>query len=357
MSAAPREPMPRWLLALICAVGAVVLLPFAPWIVLALWFGGSASGVHRRLVRVLRGRSGLAATITVLLGVVLAVPIAILMTSILLEAIDLVRGLAASEEGTSFLERLALGPGDGNGDSSGARELTSTQGIADLIVSQGGRAWEMFKQVAGAAVHAVIGLFILITGMYGVLVEGPTWYAWFERHAPIPAASLQRIADAFTETGRGLAVGIVGAGLIQSVIATVAYFVLGVPQALALGMLTLIFSVVPAVGTAVVWVPVAAGLYLTGQEGAALVLAVIGLGVIGTVDNIARPYLARRGRLALPTWLVLLAMFGGIELIGAWGLVLGPLVVRLAKEVILIRSESNSQPEAPPADLATPDAS
>jgi predicted PurR-regulated permease PerM len=61
--------------------------------------------------------------------------------------------------------------------------------------------------------------------------------------------------------------------------------------------------------------------------------------VIGSVDNLARPWLARRGQLKLPSYVLLIAMFGGVELIGGWGLILGPLVVRLAKEAIAIRAE------------------
>src|SRR6185436_10017871 len=91
-----------------------------------------------------------------------------------------------------------------------------------------------------------------------------------------------------------------------------------------------------------VWVPVTAGLALTGRTGAAIALGVVGVGLIGTVDNVARPYLARRGQLQLPTWVVLFAMFGGIELIGGWGLLLGPLALRLAKEALLIHSGGQS---------------
>jgi predicted PurR-regulated permease PerM len=212
--------------------------------------------------------------------------------------------------------------------------------VVELLMSQGDRAWQLAQQVAGAAARVLIGWLILVSGIYGVLVEGPAWYAWAERHAPLQPSSLRRLAAAFVETGRGLLFGIVGAGLIQSVIATIAYLVIGVPQALALGLLTLVFSVIPAVGTAIVWIPVAAGLALTGRTGAALGLAIVGVALIGTADNLARPWLARRGKLELPTYVVLVSMFGGVELLGGWGLVLGPLTARLAKEAIVIRTEA-----------------
>jgi len=342
------DPMPRWLLALLCLGAFVILAPFAPWVVLGIWLGLYAERVYQPILRVFNGRRGLSATITVLLLVVFVLPIAAMITSLVIDAIALVQRLLDTSAGQSILERLALGDAPAGSDGA-AHARTSSDGIVDLLRDQGGRALAVIGQVAGAAVHVVIGLLIMVTGIYGVLVEGRGWYGWAERHAPISTDSLHRFAAAFVETGRGLTYGMVGAGLLQSIIATIAYLVIGVPSALALGMLTLIFSVIPAVGTAIVWVPVAAGLALTGREGAAIALAVVGLAVIGTIDNLARPLLARRGQLQLPTYVTLVSMFGGVELLGAWGLMMGPLIVRLAKEAILIRSDAVAR-------VATPDA-
>lgn len=338
--------MPRWILALFCLGAAAMVLPFAPWIVLGGWLGLYAERVYQPMIRVFAGRRGVSATVTVLLLLIFVLPIAAMIGSLVIDAIALVQNLLLTKEGHSMLERLVSGD---SGDGVTKQALTSKEGIVDLLRDQGGRAWAVFSQVAGAAAHVVIGLLIMVSGMYGVLVEGRSWYAWVEQHAPIPADALKRMSDAFVETGRGLAYGIVGAGMLQSIVATIAYLVIGVPQALALGMLTLIFSVIPAVGTAIVWVPVAAGLALTGRTGAAVALAVVGVAVIGSIDNLARPLLTRRGQLQLPSYVTLVAMFGGVELLGGWGLIMGPLIVRLAKEAILIRSESLTvaRPDAP----------
>jgi predicted PurR-regulated permease PerM len=331
---ATTDPIPRWLLAVLAAAACVVLAPFAPWVIIGVWFGLAARRVHVPLAKRLGGRDRLSATLTVLLMMSLLIPVAAVVTSLVFDAIALVQQLLQSDRGQEVLERLVS-----SDPSSASHAQASTWArISDVVVSQGDRAWAIVKQVAGAAAHVVIGMLIMVSGMYGVLVEGRDWYAWIEKHAPMPASSVQRFADAFRETGRGVAYGIVGAGLIQSIVATIVYLVLGVPSALALGLLTLVFSVIPAVGTAIVWAPVAAGLALTGRMGAAIALAVIGVTVIGTVDNIARPYLAKRGKLQLPTYVVLVAMFGGLSIFGGWGIILGPLLVRLAKEALVIRA-------------------
>jgi len=340
-AAPPRNHL--WLTAVLVAAAGLVIAPFSPWIVLSLWLGLYARRIHEPLARRLGGHTGLAAVLTVSLLLAVALPIAAVVTSIALDVVALVRRLLASDEAQAVLVQLVQG--NGPDSATDARQaLESGQGAVQLLMAQGDRAWAIARQVAGAAAHLVIGLLILVTGMYGVLVNGAGWYAWIERHAPIPPAQLARYGGAFVETGRGLWFGIVGAGLIQSLVATIAYLIIGVPSALALGMLTLLFSVIPAIGTALVWVPVTAGLALTGRTGAAIALGLVGLLLIGTVDNLARPYLARRGQLQLPTWIVLVSMFGGIELIGGWGLLLGPLVVRLAKEALLIRSSASITP-------------
>lgn len=324
----------RWLVVALCAASFAVALPFAPWIVLAVWLGLAGGRLHRPLTRWFGGRPQLAAVATLLSMVVVLAPLAIMVTSLLLDAIDLVQKAIASGHARDLFQALASGSSSG-----GASADFSLHGVVQLLSDQGQQAWAIFSRVAGATAHVVIGIVILVLGIYGVLVEGRGWYAWIERHAPGTPAQLRRFADAFVETGRGMAWGVVGSGLVQSIIATVAYLVLGVPSALALGMLTFIFSVVPAVGTAMVWVPIAIGLALTGRTTAAIALGAIGVGLIGTVDNLSRPYLARLGNLQLPSYVVLVAMFGGIALIGGWGLVLGPLVVRLAKEALAIRAE------------------
>ena len=330
----------QWL-ALALVLGCVVVSwPYAPWVVLAIWMAVFARRVHRPVTRVLGGRPRAAAALTLAMLALVIVPAMALITVLVADAVDLVRRAMASDRVQELLQRLVAGDGG---------EPRASTDLVGLVMSQGERAWAIGQQIAGTAMRAVIGVVILIAGAYALLVDGERWYGWLEGHVPISARALDRLAAAFVETGRGLLVGTVGAGLAQSLVATIIYLAIGVPQPFALGLLTLVFSVVPAVGTAVVWLPVAAGLVLTGRAVAAGVLVVAGFALIGTVDNLVRPYLARRGRLELPTYVVLVAMFGGIAIMGPWGVFLAPLVVRLAKEAVAILRDAPAaaRPAAP----------
>jgi len=316
-----------WLaLALVLGAG-VALWPLAPWVILAVWAASLAGPVHRPLSRVLGDRPKLAAALTIAVLALVVVPAVALLALLVADAVDLIQRLMASERGQETLRKLVSSDGQGPRSSSD---------LVALAMNQGERAWAIGQQIAGTAVRMVLGLVTLIAGTYAILVDGDRWYRWIETHAPIPGSALDRLAAAFRETGRGLLVGIVGAGLAQSIVATIVYASIGVPQALSLGLLTLVFSVLPAVGTAIVWIPVAAGLALTGRTAAAVILLVAGFALIGTIDNLVRPLLARRGNLQLPTYVVLVAMFGGIMVMGGWGVLLAPLLVRLAKEALAI---------------------
>jgi predicted PurR-regulated permease PerM len=320
------ERATRWLALGLVAVCAVLLSPLIPAVILALWLSALARVVHQPLTRAFGGRVSLAAAVTVIALTTVLIPFILVVTSLAADAYQLIAQLLASPKGKEVLENLAAG-------SAPAAE-PGTSSLWDLIMSQQGRAWGILQRIAGTATRVIIALVVILAGVYSVLVDGDRWYRWIEQHAPISPAVLGRLRDAFHETGRGLFIGIGGAGLLQAVVATVIYLVIGVPHALELGLLTFCFSIIPTIGTAIVWVPIAAGLALTDQTGAAIALTVCGVAVIGTADNLVRPMLARRGRLQLPTYVVLISMFAGVTVLGAWGLLLAPLAVRLAKAAL-----------------------
>jgi predicted PurR-regulated permease PerM len=317
-----------WTVVLVIAA-ALLMAPFAGWVILAIWLSGFARGLHDRLTRKLGGRSHLGALITLLLLLMILVPIGAIVTMLVIDSVALIADLAQSKKVHQLLVTLVAD-----------KNPSPRASISELLLMEGARAWGVVKVVLASAAQVVIGLVVLVSGIYALLIEGRRWYAWADDHMPMTPRAFRRFAAAFVETGRGLMFGIAGAGLLQALAATVAYLVLDVPQALPLGLLTLIFSIVPVVGTALVWAPVALGLAMTGRVYEGVGLAVYGALVIGSLDNLARPWLTRFGNLQLPGFVVLVSMFGAVELFGGWGILYGPLVVRLAKEALEVRREA-----------------
>lgn len=326
--------MPPWLLAVLLIAAAAMFAPFWSWLALAIWVGQLGRHLVPPLVR-LTGRSQRAAAVlTAALIALIVVPIALVTATLVADAIVLGERLLATPEARQVLEQLVTS-GASESENSG-----SGGGPLDLIMKHGDRAWGFLTVVFKIAAQVLIGLFVFLSATYAVLADGPRGYRWFEDHLPLDPRITRRFAAAFTETGRGLFIGVGGAGLAQAAVATIAYVVLDVPEPLVLGLLTLVVSVVPSIGTAMVWAPVAAGLWITGRADAAIGLAIVGIAVIGSIDNIVRPILARRGKLDLPSLLIMVSMFGGIAVVGASGVILGPLAVRMAKEALVIAREA-----------------
>lgn len=328
MSHSAPPHVPRVVLVGLCVAAVVILVPFWTPLVLSIWVGHILRRMIPGLTRLTGRKARAAALLTVALIAVILVPLGLIAISLVGDAIELAKRLAASPELRTMFEKLVT-----DGATATGGETSAPNPLA-LVMEHGNRAWGVLSMVFAIAAKAIIGLFIFISSVYVVLADGPTAYHWLERHSPMDRRTLERFADAFMETGHGLFIGVGGAGLAQSVIATIAYIVIGVPEPFVLGLLTLAASVVPSVGTAFVWVPVAIGLALTGRTDAAIGLTIVGVAVIGTIDNVVRPFLAKWGRLDLPAFLIMISMFGGLALVGASGIILGPLVMRLAKEAI-----------------------
>lgn len=317
-----------------------VLSPLLPWLLLALWVANLARPVHARVRKWVRGSHRGAAVMVIALTLLVFAPITFVAVSLSRDAVELGKKLVSSEGGRAALASLVS---DGNGEEVGSRQLLA------MARQHGERAFGLVSAIITAATSIAIGLLIFLYGTYVSLVDGPRAYAWFERVVPLRREVLTRIRTAFDETGRGLFIGVGVTGFLQAAVATATYLVLGVPRALVLGLLTFIASIIPSFGTALVWIPVAAGLAITGRTGAAIALAVVGIAVIGTVDNLLRPVIAHRADANMPTFIVMVGMFGGLAAFGGWGILIGPLALRLGMEALRLARDVGPL-TAPPVD-------
>lgn len=322
-------------LALWVALGAlfVLVLPFSAPLVLAAWLAAALRPWSSRLAEVLGGKRRAAGIVTVLALVVIVAPLGAIVASLALDATQLGRRLAASSSGRDALAQLV------SSDEDAAPGSLDWPAMLAMAERYGSRALDLAGSIADIGGALAIGVFVFFSAAYFFLVEGPAGWAWVRQHAPVDGRHLERLRGAFMETGRGLFVGIGLTGLVQAGIATIAYIALGVPRALVLGAATLLASILPTIGTALVWLPITVALAVTGRTTAALVLAVVGVVVVGGIDNVLRPLFTRSGRLALHPFVLLMAMLGGLALFGASGLFLGPLIARLAVEIVRMAEE------------------
>lgn len=149
----------------------------------------------------------------------------------------------------------------------------------------------------------------------------------------------------FAEVTRATVKGNVVVAIIQGSIGGVAFAALGLGGAFLWGVIMAIFSLLPAVGASLIWIPAAIYLFSTGAIIKGIILVVVGAFGIGLIDNILRPILVGRDT-KLPDYLVLLSTLGGLVLFGINGFVIGPLIAALfiAFWGIFIREFQDSSP-------------
>jgi predicted PurR-regulated permease PerM len=322
----------RALAVALSVAAAVVLAPLWAPLVLAAWFADLLRPAVTRLERVLRGRRRAAAAVVVLLTVGVLLPMGGLVAAVVSGVRELLDQVRAALEGHGSLGGVLLG-----GGRAGTRP--EVRDWADLASRYGASAWAALSAIARASASVVLAVLVFVAALFTFSVDGERAYAWLEKSTPIPREALERLARAFRETGRGLLVAGGGTAIIQGAVATAVYVALGIPRALLLGPLTAVCSIVPVIGSGLVWIPLAIELGATGDYWRCAVVVGLGAGVHSLIDNFVRPFLARYGHLAMPSFLVLVSMLGGIAIFGAAGALLGPLLLRLCIESLALVSE------------------
>jgi predicted PurR-regulated permease PerM len=222
---------------------------------------------------------------------------------------------------TGWLGRLGISP-----DAIVERLRAAAGDIATGSASVAGT-------VASVTVGGLLGLFFALLTMHVILRHWARIITAVAEVSPLRRDDTRTLLEEFRTVGRITLSGTVVTGLVQGVLAGLGFWITGVPRPLFLGIATAIASLVPAVGTLLVWVP--AGLYLlaVGSPGAAIAeLAWGALVVVGFSDYVIRPRLV--GDEGMPAVLTFLALFGGLEVLGLPGLIAGPVLMALAVAVL-----------------------
>lgn len=190
-------------------------------------------------------------------------------------------------------------------------------------------------QFAGDIAGNLFGFFITIVTLYVLYVEGDRIVS----HSRSLVAYLfpHRPADFLDEIGRvvrAVVVGVVGTAVLIGLAAGIGYAIFNVPDAVALGAVTTVISLLPA-GTVVMWVGAVIWLFFDNQIWNAVGMTIWGLVVVGAIDNFMRPILIRStGSVHIPFLLILFGVLGGLWAFGFLGLLLGPVVLSVAFALI-----------------------
>ena len=339
--------VPILLVATIILIGAVTLYPFLPALLWGTMVAIAIAPSFRWLVGRLNGRKTLAAWLTGLaLTAAFVVPI-----------IGLARALLAFlPDAFVWIERFAVNVPDNPPEAINNLPAIGPQ-ISDLWHS-------LFTDASGVAarfgeelkafmiwflgVTEIAGLFVF-EFIIGVLLAVLFVYR-SERIEEIAVKFLDKVGGDFARrlaahsvtTTRQAVLGVLGAALAQTLVATFSYIVAGVPGWIIWAGITFILSLVQ-IGPALIWLPMSIWLWGSGQPYMALFIFLWGLIVVNLTDNIVRPILVAKDS-NLPAFFAFLGALGGMFVWGVVGVFVGPVIVAVGYEMIVKWIEPDTLP-------------
>ena len=210
------------------------------------------------------------------------------------------------------------------------------RGLAEAAAA---RAAGIAETLLSATASSLLALFFAMLTMHFILRNWHTVSLRAQETMPLRPDYTRQLFDEFRRVGRTTLLGTIVTGLTQGLLATIGYFITGVPEPLFFGAATAVASLVPAVGTLLVWVPAGIALIITGHTGMGVAELIWGLTVIvGISDYVIRPRLVG-GEAEVPALVTFTALFGGVEVFGLKGLILGPVVMSLGVAILRIYAE------------------
>ena len=185
-------------------------------------------------------------------------------------------------------------------------------------------------------IKLLVGLTILLVSLYFFLCDGPSMVRTLMDLSPLDNRYEEELLAEFDRTSRAIVLATVLSAVAQGLTAGIAYYFLGAPSVFLLTALTIVCALIPFVGTAIVWVPVATYMALYQDKlPNAIILAVYALLIVGTIDNLIK-MLILHGQSQLHPLLALLSVLGGLQALGPIGILIGPLAVTLLQTTLSI---------------------
>ena len=322
----------------------LIASPFRGPIFLAIMIAIVFHPVHVRIQQHIQGRNAAALISTILVLVVVIVPATGLGVVVLKEIrglYDLLNGKSAEQGGwnpyvTHFVDRFLGWAGRyvnvSTLDLRGAL-LRRLEQISQFLISWG-------AQAASDIVSFLTGTVVAFFTLFFLFRDGRSVSERAADALPLKAGQVERLFTGVSDSIVANVYGCLAVGAAQGTLLSLGFWALGVPSPVVWGLVTGLCSLIPIVGTTVVWGPAAVIFFITGHPWKGVILLAWGAAVVGQIDNVVRPYVIS-GRAKMHPLLVFLALLGGVKAFGVLGLFIGPVVVSLTLVVFeMLREES-----------------
>jgi predicted PurR-regulated permease PerM len=330
----------------------LILTPFLTAITWAVILAILVYPLYAWLLQRFRGRATLAAlTVIAVITLIVIAPGIELVRFLIEEAVLLVQSLRSLLDENGKQEWLA---------KPWVQQLVSWWDMASFrliefninwkeLLAQGAQSSSklLVERVTGIAQNLlffVVNFIVALITLFFLLRDGKEFFTRLQRLLPMDREHQQRLFKNIVDAVLAVVHGSLVVGMVQGLLAGLAYYFLGVPFAVLWGVVTGFVALFPVGGSTLVSIPATIYLFLQGETIRAIVLLVWSLGIVGTVDNVLKPLIIGN-RLGLPVLFLFFGILGGLTLFGALGIVLGPVIFALLRALLDLYSEGYRQTE------------
>ena len=211
----------------------------------------------------------------------------------------------------------------------GINDIGDVQARLSIALKQGSEFIATQAIAIGqSTAHIVVSFFLMLYLLFFFLRDGRELSQRLKEAIPLRAEQKRALFSKFAIVIRAMFKGTILVALLQGLLGGLIFWLLNIPAPVLWGVVMAFLSLLPAIGSALIWLPVAIYLLVTGAVWQGLVLTAYGALVIGLVDNLLRPFLIGMDT-KLPDYVVLIATLGGIAIFGLNGFVIGPVIAAM----------------------------
>lgn len=308
-----------------------IFLPLLEVLILSTIFAVVLNPLHRKLTKELNNKSGFAALIVIVLfAIIIIVPTFFLVTNILSESRDLYFQLANRTEADSIdkITELIETPVQNFFPSFTLDVGEYVSSGTDMIVNH-------FSSIVTSVFNIVTAIVLIFISLFFFLRDGTQFKKILVGLSPLDNKYDEHIFSKVKLTIVATVKGVLLVAIVQGILAGIGLWLFGVPNPTLWGSVSAVASLVPGLGTAIVFIPAVVYMFIQGNTFFAIGLLLWGFVIVGLVDNFLTPYLYSRG-VEINPLIMLFAVLGGLSFFGPIGFIFGPIIVALFFSLIEI---------------------
>lgn len=323
-----------FLIALVVGISVLFFMlirDFILTVLIAAILTGMLYPMYSRIYTLVRERKKLAAALTVLIVLaIIVVPASGGVGIVVTQAVDVSesaipwvsRQIEQPDALDSLIQRLPFS------DRLEPYREDISRKVAELAGMVGNFAVDSLGAITRGTVTFFLHLFVMLYAMFFFFIGGREILNKILYYMPLGPEQENRMVDRFVSVAKATLKGTIVIGLVQGTLGGLAFFVAGINGYAFWGTVMVVLSVIPGLGTALVWVPAVIYLLATGEVGWAIGLSIWFAVLVGSMDNVLRPWLVGKDT-KMSDLMILLSTLGGLLLFGAVGFIVGPIVAAL----------------------------